>query len=379
MKYDMDHLDLKSAFPAEPEACHEALMNAARSVREEKSKVKRFSVRTALIAALIIVATVAVAVAAGQYFGWSDYMRDHFGVNVPEDAVTAMQQDDSMSWEVGPLIFTVKELISDGRCAHASVEIRTTDGSQALLTDYAYDAVGAAGEEMKAWAQKMGLSSASINWVQAAKELNLPLYEVRAILEEDPEVSGGESMEDLMRNEDGSITYFSMPLLDYEKAKDGFTANFYLRAAEIDPEGGEEKSPDKMRTDSFKVEVQPMIEEAVYLPEGNEIVLMGEENENVAFTVLRVEMERYVTGVYATVVCTIQDGVYKDADEWLEEGGEIPGRLSTEDGTDIPDGMSLSWRDNMDNWPEISEEMSLSLESLPDVVVLNDQVKLRKQ
>ena len=44
MKRDLEHLDLKRAFRPVPEACHRALMDAARSVREEQP-VKRISYR----------------------------------------------------------------------------------------------------------------------------------------------------------------------------------------------------------------------------------------------------------------------------------------------------------------------------------------------
>ena len=55
MKRDLEHLDLKQAFHPVPEACRRALMDAARSVREEKP-VKRVSYRAALIAAVILLA-----------------------------------------------------------------------------------------------------------------------------------------------------------------------------------------------------------------------------------------------------------------------------------------------------------------------------------
>ena len=68
MKRDLEHLYLKRAFRPVPEACHRALMDAARSVREEKP-VKRISYRAALIAAVILIAAMAVAYAAVR-LGW---------------------------------------------------------------------------------------------------------------------------------------------------------------------------------------------------------------------------------------------------------------------------------------------------------------------
>ena len=70
MKRDLEHLDLKQAFHPVPEACRRALMDAARSVREEKP-VKRVSYRAALIAAVILLAAMAVAYAAVGWAGLS--------------------------------------------------------------------------------------------------------------------------------------------------------------------------------------------------------------------------------------------------------------------------------------------------------------------
>ena len=62
MKRDMDNLDLRAAFRPMPEECHAALMDAARSVKEEK-EMKRASFRVVLIAAMIIMSMMAVAFA----------------------------------------------------------------------------------------------------------------------------------------------------------------------------------------------------------------------------------------------------------------------------------------------------------------------------
>lgn len=81
MKRDLEHLDLKQAFHPVPEACHRALMDAARSVREEKP-VKRVSYRAALIAAVILLAAMAVAYAAVR-LGWIEYFSQQYGIAVP--------------------------------------------------------------------------------------------------------------------------------------------------------------------------------------------------------------------------------------------------------------------------------------------------------
>jgi hypothetical protein len=74
MKRDMEHLNLRDAFAPMPEEAHDALMSAARSVKEDEP-VKKAAFRTVLIAACVIVATMAVAMAAGQIFGWNDFFK----------------------------------------------------------------------------------------------------------------------------------------------------------------------------------------------------------------------------------------------------------------------------------------------------------------
>ena len=78
MKRDFDNLNLQDAFPSMPDECRNALMTAARSVKEEEP-VKRITVRTRLIAACIIIATAAIAMAAGQIFGWNDFFAAVYG------------------------------------------------------------------------------------------------------------------------------------------------------------------------------------------------------------------------------------------------------------------------------------------------------------
>ena len=71
MKREMDPLKLRNAFEPMPDGCYNALMKAARSVKEERT-VKRAALRTIAIAACIILAAMAAAVAAGSILGTLD-------------------------------------------------------------------------------------------------------------------------------------------------------------------------------------------------------------------------------------------------------------------------------------------------------------------
>ena len=79
--------------------------------------------------------------------------------------------------------------------------MRTTDGTEALLVDDSnfYEAVDADSDVVL---EKYQLASGT-TWVEAAKQLNLPLYGVRALAESDQAADAGEAMEAAMWNEDG--------------------------------------------------------------------------------------------------------------------------------------------------------------------------------
>ena len=68
MKRDMDSINLRGAFAPMPEETRNALMNTARSVKEEEP-VRRAAISTLCIAVCIIIAATAVAMAAGSIFG----------------------------------------------------------------------------------------------------------------------------------------------------------------------------------------------------------------------------------------------------------------------------------------------------------------------
>ncbi|MDD6050126.1 MAG: hypothetical protein PUC00_02465, partial [Clostridiales bacterium] len=63
MKKPQDDLDLRLAFRDEPERCHRALMDAACSVKEEKQTMRKHSMRTMLIAAIVALSMMTTALA----------------------------------------------------------------------------------------------------------------------------------------------------------------------------------------------------------------------------------------------------------------------------------------------------------------------------
>ena len=97
-KHKQKDLDLKQAFPPMPDDCFQALMHAARSVKEEEP-MKKTSFRTVLIAVSLIILTMAVALAAND-LGIISFM-DRFRARLPESALDLMAKTEN-NLAVGP-------------------------------------------------------------------------------------------------------------------------------------------------------------------------------------------------------------------------------------------------------------------------------------
>ena len=106
-----------------------------------------------------------------------------------------------------------------------------------------------------------------MTWIEAAKKLNRKLYAVRAILEVPAEIDSGCAMEDSLFNEDGSVTYFSMPELNGKATGETVDMQMYLRVAEIDLDAETETNVLKDRK-PLSVFLEAPIEEHAYACNG---------------------------------------------------------------------------------------------------------------
>ena len=368
-KRDMENLNLQNAFPEMPQDCRDALLRAARSVKEEKNvKYVRFTFKTALIAALLIIAMTAVALAASGVLGWSDFLGAHFGEHVvPSTAVNAMNLEEKKSYEVGPLTFTVTQLMCDGHIAVSATDIRTTDGSPALLTSEPYDPIGAWGDVSAVVARRLGVDP-DLTWIEAAKKLNLPLYNVRASLETD---LAGSGMEDPLWDENNNISYFSMAYLELGKPEGTLKGELFLRVAPIDPETGEEVEAERaVRREKIEIPVSETLEEKVFRPE-TPFALQG-------MALNAVYAEHTVAGLYLTAEWTVDEGVQKAcADEnsrqdWLFEVNPDAENVGWHDetGQPYPIGMSLSGSLDVDQWPNVLIGDMISVETMPHTLTM---------
>lgn len=362
MKRDFDNLNLRNAFKPMPDECRNALMTAACSVKEEEP-VKRVTIRTVLIAACIIIATMAIAMAAGQIFGWTDFLSGNYDVTVPRDAEQAMKNNGEITRTVGPVTFTIGGLYCDGYTATASAVARTADGSDALITDEAYSSVGATGEDGEQAAERLGVDP-DTTWIDAAQQLNLPLYSIRAVLEIPEEYAGSEQMESAMFNEDGSVTYFSMAPMDGKITGEKVDCNVRLRVAEInvnDPEAEEEaiweSQPVSIRLES------PLDVKEYTVPENS-----GVDNALRLDSVKAVQMP---AGIYLLADYTALNNIAKQT-FWSYYGMTFFEFIQA-DGGDFPTAMDLSGCgviDQLDDWPVIRLEQMISADSIPETICI---------
>ena len=359
MKRDMENLNLRDTFKATPDKCRDALMTAARSVREEEP-VRRISFRAVLIAACIILATMAIAIAATKTLGWADFFEIIYGDTnvITKEAQAIMDNTEKQTVTVGPVSFTVQSLFADEQQAMATTLITTADGSRALFVTEFYGndyAVGDNEEFGEALAKLYGVDPET-TWIDTAKKLNCPLYRVAATLHgKDPYDYGGGMLGDLY-DEEGNLVYFStrdMYMPDgssYPLRADPVPMELWVQVNEIDLETGDEIHVGHTVMD-VQVPMSLQSEPAEYrIPE--DYVVFGLHLDSVKAT-------KTAAGVYLYVDFTDQDGMKYRKNYmypvWTDENGE-----------EYPDGLIMSYYIDTDQWPRVSVNSMIAADSIPE-------------
>ncbi len=356
MTYDMDTLNLRDAFGPMPDDIREALMSAARSVKEEEP-VKRITVRTVLIAACVIIVTMAAAIAAGKIFGWDDFFSVFYGnTRVPQAAQEIMASAQEETYIVGPATFKIQERFADRHTAMASVQVTMTDGSLALMTmsGQQMDPIEANGENGRNYAKSLGVDP-GLSWIEAAKELNCPLYIMRGILDLEEQYCGGEEMEDALYDENGCFVDYSMQMLNSSAVGEELPLKFFLRVAEIDLETGEEKDGVIIERPTLPIRVSQAMDTVTWTPD--------EPYTASGLTLDAVYGELTPAGLYLFTDFTA--GEKADIDDfdnpqWLDANGK-----------EYAWGLNMSYDINVDNWPKVSMMGLISVDSIPDTLIMS--------
>ena len=332
---------------------------------KEEEPVKKFTVSTALIVVLIVIATLTTALAASVLFGWTDF----YSFEIPKTAQEILNATEPKDYQVGPITFTVNELLTDGHIALCSATSHVTDGSSAVLSEEVYDAVGANGDNGEALAQKWNLSP-DTRWIDAAHIMNLPFYRVSISVNVPEECHDGEDMGDAMWDEKGNCVSYYMAALNSRQVGETLPIKLHFQVWQYDPQSIEPQSifedvVDEAKEmsyweDTFEITltVPAPIAEKTYMPE------QPYDFEN-GLTLNSVTAQQTVAGAYVVGQFTLRDGFnFNDA-----YSGELDFLDAT--GEEIPWGMAESGIIEYDQLPKVEWGAMLNLEVLPEEMVVS--------
>ena len=332
---------------------------------KEEEPVKKFTVSTALIVVLIVIATLTTALAASALLGWTDF----YSFEIPKTAQEILNATEPKDYQVGPITFTVNELLTDGHIALCSATSHVTDGSSAVLSEEVYDAVGANGENGEALAQKWNLSP-DTRLIDAAHIMNLPFYRVSISVNVPEECHDGEDMGDAMWDEKGNCVSYYMAALNSLQVGETLPIKLHFQVWQYDPQSIEPQSifedvVDEAKEmsyweDTFEITltVPAPIAEKTYMPE------QPYDFEN-GLTLNSVTAQQTVAGAYVVGQFTLRDGFnFNDA-----YSGELDFLDAT--GEEIPWGMAESGIIEYDQLPKVEWGAMLNLEVLPEEMVVS--------
>ena len=359
MKRDMDNLNLRDTFRATPDKCRDALITAACSVREEEP-VRRITFRAILIAACIILATMAIAIAATKTLGWGDFFEIFYGDTnaVTKEAREIMDKTEQQTFTIGPVAFTVQSLFADEQEAMASTLVTTADGSKALIVmDYFYEDTLSNSDEFGEMLAKLYGVDPETTWIDTARKLNSPLYSVGARLHIPDPYNGGGGMYDAMYDEEGRLVYFSTNEISYPDNESAATQGIMmlpgqlsLWVEEVDLETGETKD---IGSDLVDVQIPMSLQtEPVEYQIPEDYVVFGLHLDSVKAT-------KTAAGVYLYLDFTDQGHMKYRRDYvrpvWMDENGNI-----------YPDGMNMSHSIDTNHSPQIYITSMISADSIPE-------------
>ena len=332
---------------------------------KEEEPVKKFTVRTALIVALIVIATLTTALAASVLLGWTDF----YSFEIPKTAQEILNATEPKDYQVGPITFTVNELLTDGHIALCSATSHMTDGSSAVISEEVYDAVGANGDNGEALAQKWDLSP-DTRWIDAAHIMNLPFFRVSISVNVPEECHDGEDMGDAMWDEKGNCVSYYMAALNSLHVGETLPIKLHFQVWEYDPQSIEPSSVmedvvDEAKQinhweDTFEITltVPAPIAEKTYWP----VEPFDFEN---GLTLNSVTAQQTVAGAYVVGQFTLRDGFnFNDA-----YSGELDFLDAT--GEEITWGMAESGIIEYDQLPKVEWGAMLNLEILPEEIVVS--------
>lgn len=329
MKHDMNEWNLRNAFPPEPDSCRDALMFAARSVKEEEP-VKKITFRAVLIAALIIIAMMAVAVAA-TYGSLTDWFQRHYNAILPQAAQEILSSSEKSTLDAGPVTFTINELLCDGKIVYQVTEAQLKEPGFAILMPDSSDPYDSIGEAQAAQLNHPKVT-ASTSYVDAAMQTGLPLYNVSSWLELEESPIGliDCEMMDGFTAENGNQALVRMTYFLEKYEAESLPVEIVARVMELDLSTLDYVRDGQYRaTEKRSIPIHGVMAEKQYLPEKS--VVLSDR-----YTLSSVIARQTCAGIYVSICAktpspiTLNDLLEANF-EWTvldDQGGRYPTGLS---------------------------------------------------
>lgn len=354
--------ELKTMFGQTPDSFAAAMERAlagetpARDKHAPRRLKKTWSI--ALVVALALALT-AGAYAAAVRLGLLDFVGDYMGY-VPQDALDALQSTETQSWEIGPLTVSLNETFADGYLVYTVWQARTTDGSDALISQW-YDSFYQDTPEVLQ--KRLGLQGGFFG--AAAAAYDGPVYSAQVWVEIDPELMDGqEGIMDGVYGEDGSMAWVDLVETNPKRIGDTVTSNVRIRVTELQIDSFTDDGSDSRELERWEeiVEVQVpvtgVMESRTYLPVGNAELDDG--------TVGQIYVEHTPAGLYCFVSMRMAD---ETADPYSVHNAYNM-TLLDENMERYPTGMYMSGSIDTDNYPEVLMMRFLSVDEMPEHIYL---------
>lgn len=306
-----------------------SMIHALPSQKEEEP-VRKSTLRTALIAALIIIAMMAVAIAATSG-GLVDWFQQHYNATLPQTAQDILSATEKSALDAGPVAFTVNELLCDGKIAYLTAEARLKEEDSAILFPTSDDVDGFVGEAL---AQKLNHPdvSARTTYLDAARITGLPLYGVEAWMDMPTDVQLDSEMMDGYATENGSVMLVRMAYFMEAYDADTLPVKLQVQASEVDVNAIEYKENGKHQSSVERsIAIHGVTSEKHYAPEAPAIL-------SDRFTLTGVTARQTCAGVY--VYIRTETDAPMTMDELFEMNFEWD--VLDENGKHWPTGVSLT-------------------------------------
>ena len=224
-----------------------------------------------------------------------------------------------------------------------------------ITADAPFDPISAYGDNSAAVAARLGVDP-GMTWAEAARQLNVPLYSVTAMLEVPEALCGSEAFADPLFNEDGSLSYFSLQPLNGTADAAQLVCQVWLRVERENLDDPEHPMNEWKAYEPLSIAVQPTLD-------AREYAVPAEAQTQGNFTLESVQAQLTPSGVHLIAVFAAQAGATEEkAYERLREV-----RFVQPDGSEYPTGMNLSGGiSNLDQWPQVEVKQMIGTEKIPE-------------